>query len=194
MERMKIIQISAGHRFPDTTAEVAAPVIGRLAIYAFFKIEIVRIGSVGVLQRFLKPLMFIGAVIDHQIHQDRDVSFFGFGDQFLHVFHSAEAGIDLIIVRDIIALICQRGLVAGRDPDDINPQFFQIIQFAEDAPQISDAVSCSIQKALGINLIGHFIMPPFFLHTTVLLFLSKYWETDFLFFFIVARVSDNFKS
>ena len=65
MEKMEIITVGAGNRLPYTAAKVASPVIGRISIYALFNIEITAVFAIGVCQRFLKPFMLIGAVIDN---------------------------------------------------------------------------------------------------------------------------------
>ena len=165
---MEIVKISTGYRFPYTASKVTAPVVRWLTIDSFFEIEIFAVGAIWILQRFLKPFVFVRAVIDDKIHQNRQISFPGLGNQFVHIVHRAETGIDLIIVRNIITLVCQRGLVAGGQPEDVHPQVFQIVQFADNTPQISNAVSGSIKKTFGIDLIGNFSVPPFFLHSSFL--------------------------
>ena len=57
---------------------------------------------------FFEPFVLIGAVIDDEIHQDIHIAFFCFGDQTVHVIHCAEARVDVVIIRNIIALICER--------------------------------------------------------------------------------------
>lgn len=41
-------------------------------------------------------------------------------------------------------------------------QFLQIIQFADDTLQVSHTVTIGISETFGIDLVGDFIMPPFF--------------------------------
>ena len=114
--------------------------------------------------------MFIGTVVDHQIHQNVHIPFFGLGDQPFHVFHRTETGIDVIVIRDVVPLIRQRGGIAGGEPDHVHAKLLQIVQFGDNAGNITDAVSVGIIEAFRIDLICHFVMPPFFRHSMYLFY------------------------
>ena len=105
--------------------------------------------SVRVFAGFSKPFVFVGAVVDHQIHKYVHIAFFRLCDQALHIRHGAEAGIDAVVIGNIIALVGQRRAIAGRQPEDIHTQLFQVIQFADNAGNIPDAVAVGIIKLLG---------------------------------------------
>ncbi|CCX63776.1 putative uncharacterized protein [Firmicutes bacterium CAG:791] len=110
--------------------------------------------------------MLIGAVIDNEIHQDVHVALFGFGDQTVHVVHCAKARVDAVIIGNIVALIGKRRAVDRGEPDNIDAELLEIIELADDAGEITDAVSVGIIEALRVDLIGCFCVPPFFLHSS----------------------------
>ena len=79
---------------------------------------------------------------------------------------SCQTGINLIIVRNIVSFVGKRGLVARGKPDNINTQVIQIVQFTDNAREISDTVAIGIIKTFWINLISYFVVPPFFVIIT----------------------------
>ena len=116
--------------------------------------------------------MLIGAVIYHQIHHDGHAAPFALGDQAIHVLHGAEAGVDVVIVGNIIALIRHRRTVHRRKPENFHTQRLQLVQLADDAGDIADPVAVGIAKALRIDLIGDFALPPLPLHGSFLPFFA----------------------
>ena len=162
---MQIQLVRAGQFVPAGSAKIGPPVGRKPALRVLVpQIKEFAVLSVRILAGLSKPLVFIGAVVDDEIHQDRHPSLPCLRDQLLHVLHGAESGIDRVIVGYIITFIRQRRLIDRRQPDDIDAQILQIIQFADNALQISDSVAAHVHKALGVNLIGDFVMPPFSFH------------------------------
>ncbi len=49
--------------------------------------------------------MFIGCMINNKIHNDFDISFFRFDNQFIDIFHTSKIRMNLIIISNIIAEI-----------------------------------------------------------------------------------------
>ena len=116
-------------QIPAGAAEVAAPVAGELlALVPVADIEEFAEGPLRILAGFAEPLVLVRAVVDHQIHHDGDTAFFRFGNQLVHVGHGAKAGIDVVVVGDVIALVGQGRAVDRREPDDLHPKLLQIVQ------------------------------------------------------------------
>ena len=55
--------------------------------------------------------------------------------------------------------------VDWREPDNVDAEVFEVIEFADNARKITDAVSVRITEAFRVDLIGCFCVPPFFLHS-----------------------------
>ena len=121
--------------------------------------------------------MFVGAVVDYQVHEDVHIPFFGLGQEPVHVLHGAETGVDIIIIGDVVAFVRQRGGVAGGEPDDVHAQVLQVIQLADDAGKIADSVSVGITEALWVNLIRYLVMPPFFCHNDTSMLFLKFFRS-----------------
>ena len=154
---------------PNAASEIGSPVGGQTSILrCVHNIEVLSIGSIRVFTGFLKPLMFVRAMVDYQIHEKIHVPLAGFCNKLFHLFHGSEPGVNVIIIRNIVPLICQRRAVNRRNPDNIHSQLLQIIQFTDNPSQISYPISIGIQETFGINLICYLIMPPRFFHTPFL--------------------------
>ena len=113
--------------------------------------------------------MFVGAVVYNQIHQNVHAALLSFCNQAVHIFHGAKAGVNVIIIGNIVALVCQRRAIARGKPDDIYAKILQVIQLLYNSRQIADSVTVCIVKALRVNLIGNLILPPFSFHMYILL-------------------------
>ena len=85
--------------------------------------------------------MLIGAVVDDEVHEDVHIALFCLRNQFVHIVHRAEARVDVVIVGNVIALIRERRAVDRGEPDDIDTELLEIVQFADNALQIADAVA-----------------------------------------------------
>ena len=68
----------------------------------------------------LEPGMLIGGVIDHQIHHDLQTALVGLGQQLVHIIERAEQRVDILVVRDVIAVVVLRGLIDRGEPQHIH--------------------------------------------------------------------------
>ena len=163
MKDMKILFVRARERFPYGAAEAGAPVAGP-SVFLVGKVKKLSVRTVRILFCRFKPGMLVGAVVDHQIHQQIHAALFCLGDQFVHIFHGAEPWIDGVIIGNVVALICQGRFIDRGKPEHIHAQFFQIIQFLNNSLKISDSVPVGIIKTFRVNLVENFVMPPFAFH------------------------------
>ena len=113
-----------GQLFPYRSPEIGAPVAGEdiavggadsecivrggCGFFQFFQIKILTVFAFRIQACPFEPLVFVGTVIHDQIHDNIHVSLFGLREQAVYVVHCTEAGIDIIVVGDVIALIRQR--------------------------------------------------------------------------------------
>ena len=161
---MQIVEVGTRNRLPDASSEIRPVIAGCTAVPALFKVEIVRVLAVWIGKRLLKPFMLVGAVVDHQVHNDLDPPLLRLGQKLIELLHGAELRGNLIVIGNIVPLVHKGRLVDRRYPYNINTQFLQIIEFLYNSSQITDSIPIAVVKALGINLIGYFLMPPFSFH------------------------------
>ena len=108
VEEMQIIEVRSRDLLPCASSEIGPPVIRRMAIHGLLEEEITGVFAVRVRQCLLEPLVLIGAVIDDEIHQNVHVAPFCFRNQPPHIAICPEARVNLIVIRDVIALIRER--------------------------------------------------------------------------------------
>ncbi len=164
VKNMQVLSVRSRQVVPHRPAKIRAPVRGQLTLCLLPEIKVPAVFPVRILTGFPEPLVLIGTVVHDKIHQKIHPTRLHLRNQPLHIFHCAKARINLIIIRDIIPLVRQRRLVARREPDNIYSQILQIVQSADNARDITDAVSIGITETLGIYLICNFIVPPLSLH------------------------------
>ena len=123
MEHVHVLLVRAsGKGFPHRAAEVASPVAGQFAFFSVLYVEEVAVFPVRVRAGLLEPFMFIGTVVYHQVHENVHTAFFCLFQQVVHILHGAEGGVDFIVIRDIITLVCKRRCIDGGNPDDVHTQ------------------------------------------------------------------------
>ena len=168
-KKMQIVEILlAGKLLPGAAPEQGSPVIGRLTVPAFLQIKIASVWAKRILDGLLKPFVLIGTVIDHQIQNQIHSSFFHLRDQLIKILQGAKTRIHAVIIGDIVSVVHHGGRIHRGQPEQIHAEPLQIVQFLQDAWQITDSVSVAVIETFGINLISHKAVPPLSLHSRFL--------------------------
>lgn len=92
-------------------------------------------------------------MIKYHIQHQADPSLVAETDQFIHIFHGSKLWINLIIICHIIAVIVHWRCKYRCDPEIINSQFFEIIQFFNDSTDVTKTITIRIPERFRINLI-----------------------------------------
>ena len=104
--------------------------------------------------------MLIGGVIGHEVEQHAQLAPVRLLDQTLGISQVAEDRIDVLIVADVVAGICHRRAVDGRQPDGIYAQRLYMIEMAADAFQIAQTIAIAVGERARINLVDAGTLPP----------------------------------
>ncbi len=72
--------------------------------------------------------MLVGRVIQDQLGDDADAPAMGFAQEGLEVGERSIRGMDVRVVRDVIAVILERRRIKGKKPDGRDAQVLQIIE------------------------------------------------------------------
>ena len=81
---------------------------------------------------------------------------------------------DTIVIRNIITIILKRRWIDWQDPNAIDPQIFDVIQFTDQARDITDAIFVRIVKGSDVDLIENDIHIPW--HVSVIHQISRFNE------------------
>ena len=159
-EEMEVIHLSPFVKLPSTSGKAGAPVIGKLAVFAFPPDVVITVRIVNGFPALNKPGMLVGSMVYHQIHNEAEAVGMGRGQHLIKILHRAKFLHDGLIIADIVAIVIVRRLVNRRKPDHVHTELLKIIHFFNDAPEIANAVSVAVLKASGIDLINHGFLPP----------------------------------
>ena len=157
---MEIPAFHCGFIGPGQSAKDRTHGIGRRIRSTVTPDEEIVIRILRTLQGLQEPAVLVGAMVQNQVHDNANAPLLTFRNQGFHVFHGAEHGVDGTVIRDIIAVIHLGRCAYRAQPDGVNTQFLQIVQTADDTPQVTYTVTVRILKALGIQLIKHCLLPP----------------------------------
>ena len=96
----------------------------------------------------------------HQIDDDFQTKAMGFQDHGVNVFESAKDGIDVFVVRDVVAIVSHRRFEEGRYPNSVGTKLANIWQPGQNSPQITNAIAVGILKRARVDLVDDGAAPP----------------------------------
>src|SRR6266851_2687894 len=68
---------------------------------------------------------------------------------------------DDFVIRKVVAEIDLRRRETRRNPNGVDPEILQVIEFGGDALEIADAVVVAVSEAARIKLVENGVLPPF---------------------------------
>src|SRR5260370_13121544 len=157
-----VIMVGRGVELPGGAAESGGPIVGWL-VRSFAVAPDEPIAMRGGAGRFgiEEPFVLVGGVVDDEIENDFYVALFAFGDETIEIRERAVHGIDIFVVGDVVAEIDLRGREARRNPDGVDAEVFEVIEFRGDALEVADAVVVAVGEAARIDLVEDGVLPPF---------------------------------
>ena len=102
-----------------------------------------------------EPGVHLRGVVHDEVHNHANAPGVRLGEHAVKVLHRAEAGLDGLVVADIVAVVPAGGAIEGREPDDVHAQLAQVVQAAGDAGKVAYAVAVGVLEAAGVDLVDH---------------------------------------
>src|SRR5258707_11550373 len=162
---VQVILLAPGIPLPSRTAKHRKPVVRQYAVRLGIWLDIPTwLWIVSALADILKPGMFVGGVRQDQINNDLDTAFMGAGDQDAEICVRPKDRINGPIICDVVSEIAHRRFVKRRDPDGINTEGLDVIEFSIDTRDIPSSIAVSVKEASRVDLIDNCSSPPFRLH------------------------------
>lgn len=112
------------------------------------------------LTRLPEPLVLVGGVVYDQIEDEFHSPIVYFLEEFFEVLHRTEICHDGSVIGDVVAVVGIGRVKHRTQPNDINTQVVQVVEFADDAVEVTDAVAVGVFKATWINLVDDGFFPP----------------------------------
>src|SRR5690348_4720963 len=111
--------------------------------------------------------MLIRSVIQYHFDDDANVPLVGRRQKCFEILQRAVAGVHRAVVRDVIAIIAQRGWIEWEQPDCVHSQFVQVVEFLLKASKVAYAVSIAVVESSHVQLINDRVFVPIgLLHDT----------------------------
>ena len=96
--------------------------------------------------------MFVGGVVDGEIHDDPDAPLMGGGQKGAEILHRPVLGIDAVIVRDVVFVVAGGGH-DRHEPDAVAAQIPDIVQLFREAVEIAHAVAVAVGEGPDEHLV-----------------------------------------
>lgn len=87
-------------------------------------------------------------MVDHKVHDDADIAGFGLCDQCVEIRQRAEFGRDVVVIRDVIAVVAHGRAVDRGQPDDSDTEIAQMVEPRNDtgmSPMPSPLLSAKLR-------------------------------------------------
>ena len=108
----------------------------------------------------LKPRVLVGGVVEHQFGNHAQAPAFGFLHEILEILDVAVRRVDGIVVGNVVAIIAQRRRIKWQQPDCRHAQFFEVVQFLDQALEVADAIAIAVGKSLDVQFINDCVLVP----------------------------------
>ena len=145
---------------PGLALKHAVPVVGQLAVRSGGTPDVIVGVGIDAAAGFLKPLVLVAGVVDHQIHDDLHAARVRAVEHLAEGLHAAVLGRDIHIVGNVVPAVHAGGGVERGEPDAVHPEGFEIVQLFVNAQQIAHAIAISVPEAARPDLIEHLIFIP----------------------------------
>ena len=155
---------------PGLALKKRIPVVGQFSVCLGRTPDVVVGVGLNSLAALLEPFMLGAGVIHHQIHNYLHTPLMGTIQHLPECIQTAEFLGNVIIVGDIVAAVHTGGRIQRRKPDAVAAKRPDIVQFFVNTQQVAHAITVSVFKGSGPNLIKHFVFVPLFLFHRNLLY------------------------
>ena len=104
--------------------------------------------------------MLVGGVIQHQLNDDADSAVMGRFQKRLEIIERAVVWVDGVVVRDVVAIVAQRGGKERHEPEGVDAQILQVVQLLHQPGKIADAVVIAVAERADVQLINDGVFVP----------------------------------
>ena len=102
----------------------------------------------------------IRSVIDHQLRDDAQPALVRRGEERLEIGERAIVRINIVVIRDVVAIIAQGGGIKREQPDRGHAKILEIIELADQAPEIAHSVAGAVLESLYVQLVDDRVFVP----------------------------------
>ena len=111
--------------------------------------------------------MLVARVVDHQVHHQAHAARVQARDELVEVVEAPEERVDVLVVGNVVAVVVLRRAVGGAQPDDVHTERIEVVQAADDAGDVADAVTARVLEGARVDLVDDGAPPPVGVVTSV---------------------------
>ena len=104
--------------------------------------------------------MLVGSMIEHQFRDHAQAALVRLAEEDAEIVQRAVAGVDALVIGNVVAVVFPRRGVEGQQPDGVDPQVLKVIEFAGQAAEITDAVLVGVAKGADVELVDNGVFIP----------------------------------
>ena len=97
--------------------------------------------------------MLVGGVVQHQFNDDANVALMSCIKEGFEIVECPVAGMDGIVVGDVVAVVAQRRWEERHEPERVNAELLQVVEPLRQANEVADAVSIAVLKRSNVHLV-----------------------------------------
>ncbi len=110
--------------------------------------------------RALEPGMLVRGVIDDELGDHPQLSTLRLLHEAAKVLHGAEIGIDVAVVRNVVAVVAAGGGIERQQPERRDAEILQIVELFGQPREIADSVAVAVGKGLDVQLVDDGVLEP----------------------------------
>src|SRR5918996_2681937 len=156
--------ISLGHWIPSPVGKLeilkndARVAVFLLAIAP--NVKVARAATRLGLARALKPWVLVRGVIDHQLADDGETAPVGFPKKDFEILHRAVIGMDVRVVRNVVAIVPQGRGIKRQEPDGRHAEVAKIVEPFGQSGEVANAVRVAVAKRSDVELVNDRVFVP----------------------------------
>ena len=104
--------------------------------------------------------MLIRRVIDDQLGDDADAAAMRLVDEAIEVGERAVARVDVLVIRDVVAVVAERRRVERQQPQRVDAEVLQVVELLGQPGEVADAVVRAVEERAHVRLVDDGVLVP----------------------------------
>jgi len=104
--------------------------------------------------------VLVRGVCQHQLGDDLQPAAVRFAQEEPEVAQCPVGGVDLAVIRDVVAVVAQRRGVEGQQPDGGDAELLDVVELLDQAPEVADPVAVAVSERPHMALVEDGVFVP----------------------------------
>ena len=104
--------------------------------------------------------MLVGGVVDDEVDEDAHAALIAGVGELDEVAEGAVAGIDVVVVGDVVAVVAHGRGLEGHEPDGGDAEALEVVEAAHEAAEVADAVAVGVHEGADVEAVEDGVLVP----------------------------------